>query len=228
MHEFKYMFCGLFVVCALLFTPSVKAQFAGDLFFADPSVAIPEGEQGTLEVQVFSGSDTFGAAQFDLVFDPERIEVVSVRPGNVPELHDGLTFVQSEGRVSIIVVNSGSLDVPFGTSSLAEIEVRPLTAAGSVISVGNQVEEVLRQDSTPYAFSAGLGAEVVVTDAAAHAVSVQSESSEPVEVEPGSDLHNRILAMRRPGSVVTLIELDEDHRAHALRVKAAGDGSEGE
>ena len=95
-----------------------QAQFAGDLFFADPSVAIPADGEGTPEVQVFAGAETFGAAQFELLFDPARLEIAAVRPGDAPELQEVFSVRREDGRVAIIVANSGSLDVPFGTASL--------------------------------------------------------------------------------------------------------------
>src|SRR3954469_2331291 len=96
----------LLVGVALLLAPTiVRAQFQGDVFFAQPSVAIPEGGTAVLEVQMFSGSDVVGATQVDFIFDPAQAKVVKVEPGTTPQLANGLATVTSGNRVALVDLN---------------------------------------------------------------------------------------------------------------------------
>ncbi|MGB0514203.1 MAG: cohesin domain-containing protein [Wenzhouxiangellaceae bacterium] len=219
MNAFHKIASILGVTLALGLAAPVQAQFAGDLFFAEPSVAIPADGQGTLEVQVFAGAETFGAAQFELLFDPTRLEVVSVRPGDAPELQEVFSVRRENGRVAIIVANSGSLDVPFGTASLARVDVRPLAPAGSVIPIQTRVQGVLRQDTIPFASPGGLGGEVVVSAAGATPLgtaSTRQADVSTVTAEPGSALHDRVTRLRPDGATVTLMTLDNAGQPQAL------------
>ena len=65
MKALKKVIGPLFAVVALMGTHVVQAQFPGAAFFREPSVAIPEGGQGTLELQAFGGSATFGATHLN-------------------------------------------------------------------------------------------------------------------------------------------------------------------
>ena len=228
MKAFQKLASVLGVILTLGLTAPVQAQFAGDLFFADPSVAIPADGEGTLEVQVFAGAETFGAAQFELLYDPARLEVVSVRPGDAPELREVFSVRRDDGRVAIIVANSGSLDVPFGTASLARIDVRPLAPAGSVIPIQTRVQGVLRQDTIPFSSPAGLGGEVVVSAAGAAPLgtaSARQDDAPSVVAEPGSALHERVTRLRRDGATVTLVTLDDADQPQALRVATRPPGN---
>jgi len=181
---------------------------------------------------VFAGAETFGAAQFELLFDPARLEVVSVRPGDAPELQEVFSVRRDDGRVAIIVANSGSLDVPFGTASLARIDVRPLVPAGSVIPIQTRVQGVLRQDTIPFVSPGGLGGEVVVSAAGAApagTASARQDDAPTVIAEPGSVLHERVTRLRHDGATVKLMTLDEADQPQALRVATrAPGGSEAE
>lgn len=221
MKAFHNIASTLGVVLALSLAAPAPAQFAGDLFFADPSVAIPADGEGTLEVQVFAGAETFGAAQFELLFDPARLEVVSVRPGDTPELQEVFSVRREAGRVAIIVANSGSLDVPFGTASLARIDVRPQAPTGSVIPIQTRVQGVLRQNTIPFASPSGLGGEVVVSASGATSLATSSTQQPDVPTviaEPGSALYDRVTRLRHDGAIVTLMTLDAADQPEALRV----------
>ncbi len=107
---------------SLIFTGAAQAQFPGDVFFQNPSIAIQEGGTGQIEVVTFAGTDVLGAAQFDIVFDPSALEVVGVTPGSAEELERTMVSKVSNGKVSVIILNDRSLTKPFGTVSLARID----------------------------------------------------------------------------------------------------------
>ena len=57
---------------------TASAQFAGDLFFKEPSIAVAQNHTGRLTLQAFAGSDPLGAVHVELVafqkwtFDQKR------------------------------------------------------------------------------------------------------------------------------------------------------------
>lgn len=200
-----------------------QAQFAGDVFFASPSVAITEGGQRQIELQAFMGDSTFGAVQLDLFYDPTKLSIVSVKPGSATELQDGFTSRQSEGKLSIIVLNGGSKDKPFGTVSLALIEVAPLTAAGTIINVGSKVDTILRQNSSAFFSPKGFGIEIVVTNPLVAPLTtlstVSTTNTSSVKQDVDDDIHQRALALRPAGSAVTIMVLDKSNNAIATQVR---------
>ena len=217
MNVMKSVTTALFMLTALLLAPPVQAQFAGDIFFSTPSVAIAEGGTGTLEVQAFTGASTFGASQFRLSYDPARVEIVAVEAGAATAVQEGFTVQQSPGEVAIIALNSESLSQPIGTVSLARLQVRPLVGAGSVININTAVDQVLRQDSSAFTGSDGFGVEVVVTAAGGNTPLAAPQTTQVVAA--GSALHERALAVRPAGSHVTLMVLDENNQATAVNVQ---------
>ncbi|HEX3552751.1 MAG TPA: hypothetical protein VIA62_05940 [Thermoanaerobaculia bacterium] len=194
----------LLVGAALLLAPAiVHAQFQGDVFFAKPSVAIPEGGTAVLEVQMFSGSDVVGATQVDFIFDPTQAKVVKVEPGTTPQLANGLATVTAGNRVALVDLNGSSLEQPFGTVSLALIHVQPLLPAGSRIPLNLQVHSLLRQDSTPFPNSQGFSGEILVVSAGSQTTSAKRAAS---GTEPSGTAVQRALAFRRPGAAVDLLD----------------------
>ncbi|MBW8879239.1 MAG: hypothetical protein JF614_30230 [Acidobacteria bacterium] len=196
----------LLVGVALLLAPTiVRAQFQGDVFFAQPSVAIPEGGTAVLEVQMFSGSDVVGATQVDFIFDPAQAKVVKVEPGTTPQLANGLATVTSGNRVALVDLNGSSLEQPFGTVSLARIHVQPLLPAGNRIPLNLQVHSLLRQDSTPFANAQGFAGEILVVSAGSRTTSAGLAAS---GTGPNTNAVQRALAFRRPGIAVDLLDFE--------------------
>lgn len=202
----KKILFTLFAGTALLLVPTtVRAQFRGDVFFANPSVAVPEGGTGVLEVLVFSGADVVGATHIDVVFDPASAEVVAIDPGTTPQLAGGLAFVTSAGRAALVDLNGSSLVQPFGTVSLARVHVRPLVAAGNRVLLSLQVRSLLRQDSTPFPSARGFSGEILVVSTASPATAA---ASVPSRTDLDDDAVQRALAFRRPGLAVDLLDFE--------------------
>lgn len=215
---------GLFVALAMLGWQSASAQFAGDVFFIEPSVAIPAGEQKRVEVAAFAGAATFGAAQFDLLFNPAELEIIAVHPGDSPELQEGFSYRHDNGKVSIIAVNGASHTSPIGTVSLGFIEVRPLAPAGSIVRIRANVQAMLQQDSTAFAASNGFGLDIAVTSPEAGNLTNRQANA---TAQPGvtGDIVQRALELRPKGSTVTMMVLNENNYAIPVTVSTAEPGA---
>lgn len=191
----------------LLLAPAVAlAQFPGDVFFARPSVAVPEGGTASMEVLLFSGATPVGAAHFEVLFDPAQAEIAGVEAGDTEQLAPGHVSVTSPGRASVVDLNGQSLTQPIGTSSLARIELRPLGAAGSRVPISIQVRSLLRTDSLPLSGRGFAGEILVVSPAQAQAAAGTAVAGDPDPAE----LEARAHEFRRPGQTVDLLEFAAD------------------
>jgi hypothetical protein len=191
----------------LLLPVAARAQFRGDVFFAQPSVSVPAGGVAVLEVQMFSGADVVGATHIDIVFDSTRAEVVAVEAGTTPELTDGLASAVSPGRAGIVTLNGKSLLQPVGTVSLAKVLVKPLVAAGNKVTLSIQVRSMLRQDDTPFPNSKGFSGEILVASAAT-GPTPGSDSGTSSSIRSEEDAAERARAFRRPGLAVDLLNFE--------------------
>jgi hypothetical protein len=205
------------VMFLVLVPLSARAQFRGDVFFAQPSVSVPVGGVAVMEVQMFSGSDIVGATHIDIVFDPAKAEVVAVEPGTTPELADGLASAASSGRVGVVTLNGKSLVQPLGTVSLAKLRVKPLVAAGNKVTLTIQVHSLLRQDNTAFPNSQGFSGEILVVSTATSAPLKSDSGVSPASVQGEDDAAERARAFRRPGLAVDL--LDFESRGGVINVK---------
>lgn len=186
---------------------AAHAQYAGDMFFATPSVAVAAGGTATMEADLFSGAVPLGAAQFDLLYDPSQVEVVSVDAGSTQEIADGVASAPvSPGRTGIVALNGVSLDHPFGTESLARITLRPLVPAGSYVLLQLAPRSLLRTNSTPFAAGRGFYGELVVVSAGPTAAKSQAPLTGD-QVDP--DHQSRALRLRRPGTLVNLVDMEQ-------------------
>ena len=200
------------------------AQFAGDVFFKNPSIAAEAGGTAEFEVQAFTGSRPLGAAHLDFIYDPSLLEVVAVKAGDAVEfVDDGLMSKRrsAAGLTSFVALNSVSLNNPFGTVSFAKITVRPLASAGQTIPVSLRVNGMLDTGSMAYASTSGFNGEVVVTSPVTSPSSVSSNnaalrifdgvssSSENTADEVlGRKHRERAALMGRPGQRVLLMDLE--------------------
>lgn len=198
----------LVLAAALLLAPAAsQAQFPGDLFFAEPSVAVPEGGVATFEVLLFSGAHVVGATHFEVIVDPTQAEVVGVEAGATAQLASGHAAVISPGRAAVVDLNGESLTQPIGTSSLAHIQVRPLVGAGSRIPLSIQVRSLLRQDLLPLPGGRGFGGELLVVSAGpvGQAATVTSVATPATD---DADTARRAAELRRPGLAVDLLDFE--------------------
>ncbi len=195
----------LVCLAALVSSTSAFAQFPGDVFFLDPSVAVAEGGTAELEVVVFAGANVVGATLLDVAFDPAAAEV-SLERGGSALLEKGFVSRVSAGTASVVNLNSASLTDPIGTVSLARVLVRPLGPAGSTVNLAISVRSLLRQDSTPFPSARGFSGQVLVVSAAGPSAGAPSAS---LKSGTGDSAETLALEFRRPGSEVEVLSLAE-------------------
>lgn len=180
-----------------LFSTSAFAQFAGDVFFEDPSVAAPRGQQVILRVQTFTGSTVLGAAHLVLRFDPGSLAIDEVRAGKAAEFDE--LFVQTGvGEVTVLMMNGASLENPFGTVDLLEVVARPVASVGRDTEVTLEVISLLDEGSEPFAAAAGFAVQISV-------ISPVSSTQANRTAEPTADDIAAAARLRRPGHTVVLM-----------------------
>jgi hypothetical protein len=181
---------------------SAWAQYAGDVFFRDPSVAARQGEQATLEIQTFTGAQVLGGAHFILRFDPGQLSVEEVRPGASPQFQDALVSRPVAGGVGVVTLNGTSLSQPFGTVGLVDVVVRPLAPPGTEVEVSIEVVSLVDGESGSFPQQAGLSATILVTPPAMlQAAALLAAPDAPVTAEA-------VVVdspMRRPGYSVRVV-----------------------
>ena len=200
-------------IAALWFPVPAAAQFAGDSFFAAPSVAVVAGETGVLDLLFFAAAEPFGAAQMTLTFDPDDLEIVEVAlpPGRAAELRQ--EYLLNQGELRLIVVNTSSADEPIGTIELARVTVRPLAAAGTVIPVGAEQTDALTANAAKYPNSDASDAEIVVT-------APQTSTTGRHVRTTQQELAKRAANLVPPGGQVELMAHDLDNTARPVPVQA--------
>jgi len=203
--------CLVFAFCQV-----TQAQFAGDIFFAEPSVSVSEGEEVQVELLTFSGAVPFGAVQVELDYDPTQLEITQVEKGNAVELQSVFKAKQlAPGKASFIAVNSDSTTSPIGTVSIATFVIKPLVSAGSLVNVSSNVIKILDADSNEYGQSNGFGLEVAVTAASQTTQTLvlgQSTASLSLTNSSVADDQQRARRLRPAGSIVELKEPNTSSR----------------
>jgi len=189
------------------------AQFAGDVFFQDPSVAASTGGEVSLSLQTFAGADAFGAAQLGVSWPQADLTLISVTPNQIFTDNGGFVVENSGGFSSFVLGNAESLDSPIGTVDLVTVVFRVDAAAGTVIPVDVELTDYLFTDGTQN-FGRALGAEIVSTAGLTESVSANDESilngSEGlvVSIQEGDPLFDRAARLRQPGSELNLIVVE--------------------
>jgi hypothetical protein len=190
-----------------------QAQFVGDIFFVQPSVVIPRGSTGQLQLAMFTGTQAFGVAGAVLRFDPSKLEIVSVSGVASGPFTPRTGWSNANGVLRIVAVNGQSLQQPFGTVGMARIEVRPLANAGERITIRSEVQQAFGADRKALRAGTGFNAEVSVGAVAASPGVAgpldvpdspeQSVIQSAVAADP-SELVQRASRLRPPGHVVEL------------------------
>lgn len=235
MRQFNQMLISSLVlmITMLLASTHSYAQFAGDVFFDEPSVAVDQGETRELSLSVFSGASVFGGAQIRLTYDPSELEIVDIKVGNTEEIQDFFRFQESPGEIEFMTLNTKSLEVPFGTINLAKITVRAIAPPGTVALVNSSIESMLKGDSSQFSNSSGFSSEVVITAPPSMSRSTTQLVSRNTTPSPelsatGDDpqLKERALALRPEGSTVTLKVYDGTRESEVVVKTGNGESLE--
>lgn len=193
------------------------AQFAGDVFFDSPSVAVSQNGTVELSLSAFSGAYVFGAAQVSLTFDPQKLEIVSVIAGAAKEIQPSFSYKLSSGRVGILVLNSDSLSQPIGTVNLAKIKVRSIAPVATYTTISTQVHTILRQDSTAFSSPQGYSAEILTTASTVSTSAIRANmKSLSQSNQTDEDLEMRALQLRPEGALVKLKQINNSVVSEAV------------
>lgn len=188
-----------------------QAQFVGDVFFVEPSMVVPQGETGYLQLALFTGSKPFGAARASVLFDAAKLEIVSVEPVSIGSVTPKINWQNASGVLRLVIVNGQSLTAPFGSVTLARIGFRPLAVLGERVTLSSEVQQPYTADRAPLPAGSGFGAEITVgavatpaaTNARAQAASAIGRTSVKA-VASQSELGLRAQRLRPVGHVVEL------------------------
>lgn len=191
--------------CAALWTcQGAFAQFVGDVFAKEPSVSAVTGGEVTVDVQLFSGANVFGASIVDITYAPADLSVKEVTVAAADGTRRTVAARRLDGRVEVGTVNLDASANPIGTVTLAQVTFTVLAQAGRVVPYRIAPRELLMQDERRYASIRGASGEIAVVSGLAGARSARSAGvSVPVATDAAS--LSRAAALRPRGGAVQLV-----------------------
>lgn len=204
----------LSLAAALCVASPASAQFVGDVFFAAPSIAVPAGESGDLDLAIFTGDKPFGAAIVTLAYDPAKVEIVSVTPGSNGGDNVRLESSVESGTIRIVALNGTSLQQPIGSVAIARVRVRPIGASGDRVVLRSAVSKALFADRSAMRAGTGFDGEIVIGQKSASATAT-------VLAAEGSALAVRARRLRPAGSEVGVVTRLSDGRLGEVHVRTA-------
>lgn len=210
--------CGavLCMLTALISAQPASAQFVGDVYFIQPSIAVPSGNSGDLELAIFTGDKPFGATVVTLTFDPARVSIEGITEGINADDKLRLQWVIENGVVRIVAVNANSLQQPFGSVAIAKLRVRATGAPGERIVIRSAVSKALFADRSLVRAGTGFDAEIIIGQP-------QSAAAGPtILLGNQSPLAERAKRLRPPGSEVRMITRLADGKFGEVRVRTEG------
>lgn len=195
------------------FSYSAHAQFPGDVFFSEPSIAVSSGQKGTLDLEIFTGDKIFGATQFEISYDKSMIQIENITAKN-DDFENTISWAEVGSNIGVISVNGVSKSKPFGTIKLATINFQATAQAGTRAIISIDVVDSIDPTQQSYSSNTGYSAEINITDATtSQARARESENTVPatpataIKVSSG-ELYERARSMRPSGEMVTLKTLD--------------------
>jgi hypothetical protein len=192
---------------------TVSAQFAGDLFFQEPSIAVAQNHTGRLTLQAFAGSDPLGAVHVELTYDSHALDIVDVIPGADFQAAGSTVSKVAPGQVVVVLANMVALDRPIGTIDLITIEARAMAPPGTIIPIEVARRGYLHTDGSANTTGQPFGAEIVVGTPTPHGSRARLRASE-IDTQEGTapapvgDVYDRAARLRPPGATVTLYTFD--------------------
>ena len=193
---------------ALAIHPMASAQFVGDVFFTEPSIVVPQGSIGYLQLALFTGNKPFGATRASVQYDASKLELVSVVPISNGTLTPKIDWHRDGNTLHLVAVNGQSKSNPFGTVTLAKIGLRPNASIGERIALSSAVQQAYASDRSALKKGSGFGAEISVGVPTASATSptlhALDKHAPTLMVSPASDLGARAQRLRAPGNLVEI------------------------
>ena len=212
----RSLLAGLPLAAAM--SGAAHAQFVGDAFFVEPSVTAVPGQEGTLQLAVFAGTQAVGAAHATVTYDPDALEIVDIEPVAAGRITPAVQWRKDGNVLHVVMVNGMSLTQPIGTVPLGTIRFKALGAAKETTALMAKATEILMPDATaiPPGKDSYKG-EVSFVEAATAPVAPRVAARAAAVASP--DLVERARAMRPPGGTVTLQVVDGSGRAQPVQVR---------
>lgn len=209
---------GLVASFILAFCTAIpaQAQFVGDVYFLQPSIAIPSGQAGTLDLAIFTGDRPFGATLVTLTFDPAKVNVVSIAEGANGDDSLRLESLNDNGTLRIVALNTATLERPIGSVRIARLQVRVTGSPGERIAIRSAVSRALFADRSAMRAGTGFDAEIIVGQASVAA------SGPVMLVGNQSPLGDRARRLRPAGSEVRLVTKLNNGTIGEVRVRTSG------
>ncbi|URI06852.1 cohesin domain-containing protein [Aquincola tertiaricarbonis] len=185
-------------------TPAAHAQFVGDVFAKAPSVSGVSGSDVTVEVQLFSGANVFGASIVDVSYVPGELAVKEVALSAADGSRRTVAARKLDGRVEIGTVSLDATANPIGTVTLAHITFTVLAQPGRVVTYRMTPREMLMQDERRYASTRGAAGEIAVVNTLTGTRVARTASAALPVVADASSL-SRAAEVRPRGGAVQLV-----------------------
>ena len=127
MKRYRYVILAAVV---LLMPLSARAQFRGDVFFANPSYGCPPAALQCWKSKCFPGPMLWAPLTSISSLTRHEPRLSRWNRGPHPSWWTALPSANWPEAIGIVTLNGKSLLQPFGTVSLARVRVKPLVAAG--------------------------------------------------------------------------------------------------
>ncbi len=210
-----------FLSVGLIAAPA-HAQFVGDVYFLQPSIAVPAGSTGDLDLAIFTGDKPFGATTVTLTFDPAKLSIDAITDGTNGDDSVELESLVENGTVRLVAINTASLQQPFGSVAIARLRVRPTGSVNERTIVRSAVSRALYADRTVIRPGTGFDAEITVGRAGA------TTSTQSASAASRSALADRALRLRPPGGEVSLVVQLSSGGLGQVRVRTEGNATTGD
>ena len=182
-------------------------QFSGDLFFKDPTILVENNESFNLDIEIFTGSQIFGAAQFELIFDSSLIQIDGIEL-NENEGDFFLCYEEKPNRLLVAIVNDYSLQKPFGTVSLLKVRGKAIGGGGETAQITIVPVSVLEPSGNRFAATNGFSASVTISPSASKARTSVAFRESKGSICPSVDSVFYGVPYMRPGHMITIFGKD--------------------
>ncbi len=192
------------LLCSALCAPRAAAQFPGDIYLEEANSLVAEQGEVTVRVLTFTGTKRFGAARYELTYDPAVLRFVDATLP--PESKLVVSSSPSAGRIGLLSANARGVDRPFGVVTIAELKFRAVGLAGAQSLLDLSAFRQIALDRSN-----------VATNTFDGSVTVTSAQPAMLEPESGTARQPRIVASSEP------VVPNRDERALASRCGRPGD-----
>lgn len=184
------------------FAGIAQAQFPGDVFVENPSIASAPGEIVEVSFLAFSGDVPFGATGIIVNYDRAALKFL-----DATRTVDGLsvpadTSLDTDNGLILAAVNGEELDGPLGTVELATLRFRIDQSAVGRYDIGATARGFVDTTGRQFGTGRAFGAEIFVNASQ----SALRQSTQTVAKTDTDTLTQRARLLRRPGYAVDIVD----------------------